>query len=917
MDPYRPTGNQPVKDQRPIFNLPFDSGIPAVNQVSSGLRVGDNVVWRINEIQLYQEVCQALVHTALKRPDNAPIVYFRFANHLPLLDTHPRIRQVQVEPQKGFENFISQIHQTISGLGLGGVYVFDSLSDLQQTYYSDRMIGNFFVLTCPYLRSLETVAYFSLSWGVHSSQAVDPIRNTTQVWFDGYLHNQVRYLQGIKTREGMGKAHHSILFRWLGGNSPAEPVRNSALESAVRSSASWMGLPSSPLRRVDVWDQVFTQFQNLLDQLEMYQQEEKPVPQSLFDRHDQLRSTLISMILTNDPKLVPLVERHISSRQMLAIWKRMVGSGFIGGKALGMLLARSILVNRRARMSHIFEDHDSFYIGSDVYYTYLVQNNCWWDRLNQKHPDNFLEQNTELLEKVMEGSFSDQIMASFRDILDYYGESPIIIRSSSLLEDNYGNAFAGKYDSVFCTNQGTMEERLAYFCWAVKHIYSGTMAPRALEYRKSRGVLDKDEQMALLVQRVSGRRRGSWFFPDLAGTLLSYNPYAWHPEIDPQAGMARIVVGLGTRAVDRVAKDHPWVVSLNAPQRTVEHSTHGYQQELIDSVDLLATEAEQVVGEISLMTPGGLKNAEDLEIPEFLFDSDWRKARLAKEQGLDPIFARTPSLKHLWNKTELATILREACEVLSQEYGTHVEVEFTAQWDHRWDGENPCPWINLLQCRPFQMKVDAQLVPQSHEPPKEQILLRLSSPVIGRGRQVPIHAMVWIDPQTYSKLSEQHQYKTAEDLHVLLQQITQNLKEREHLQEDEITIMLIGPGRWGTSTPSMGVPAQFSQIRHAQILGELDWMHKDLSPDLSLGTHFFHDLVEADMVFLGLRQSDPELIWAVEEAYPDFLSWGPGSCIRYLVHNSPEVHQAQGSVAWRLYADPQEQKAMVYWINPE
>ncbi|MFR1906283.1 MAG: PEP/pyruvate-binding domain-containing protein, partial [Clostridium neonatale] len=148
-----------------------------------------------------------------------------------------------------------------------------------------------------------------------------------------------------------------------------------------------------------------------------------------------------------------------------------------------------------------------------------------------------------------------------------FGQSPIIVRSSSLLEDNFGNAFAGKYDSVFCTNQGTSEERYNAFEEAVKIVYASTMNGDALNYRKNRGLVDKDEQMALLIQRVSGDKYENYFFPHLAGVGNSSNLYVWDKNIDMNAGMLRLVVGLGTRAVDRIEGDYPRIVCLDDPKR--------------------------------------------------------------------------------------------------------------------------------------------------------------------------------------------------------------------------------------------------------------------------------------------------------------------------------------------------------------
>ncbi len=213
---------------------------------------------------------------------------------------------------------------------------------------------------------------------------------------------------------------------------------------------------------------------------------------------------------------------------LVEIMQRMIGTGQIGGKSLGMLLARAILKHADARWAERLESHDSFYVGSDVFYTYLVQNGCWWLRRRQKDFALGLQRAAEARQKILQGAFPDYIQDQFLEMLEYFGQSPLIVRSSSLLEDNYGNAFSGKYESVFCANQGSPQERLEAFMNAVRTVYASTMSEEGLRYRQHHGLLDRDEQMALLIQRVSGEMYGDLFFPHIAGVGFSFNPFVWH-----------------------------------------------------------------------------------------------------------------------------------------------------------------------------------------------------------------------------------------------------------------------------------------------------------------------------------------------------------------------------------------------------
>jgi hypothetical protein len=207
-------------------------------------------------------------------------------------------------------------------------------------------------------------------------------------------------------------------------------------------------------------------------------------------------------------------------------------------KSVGMLLARKILEKETPdKVFPLLEPHDSFYIGSDIFYTYLVENGWWKLRRKQKSEEGYYKYAEILREKFLHGKFPQEIKEQFMQMLEYFGQSPIIVRSSSLLEDNFGNAFAGKYESVFCVNQGNPEERYEAFENAVRQVYSSVMSEEALRYRMNRGLFDKDEQMALLVQRVSGDCHEDDFFPHIAGVGNSSNLYVWDESIDMESGM--------------------------------------------------------------------------------------------------------------------------------------------------------------------------------------------------------------------------------------------------------------------------------------------------------------------------------------------------------------------------------------------
>lgn len=851
-----------------MLNTPTTSGIPAIDKICNQLLIGDNVVWRTADLALYQDVCQAMLQSG--REQNWPLVYFRFANHAPLT-TATDVQLYQTQPERGFEHFITEVHRVIAATKSGGVYIFDSLSDLQEMYFSDRMIGCFFELTCPYLRRMETIAYFMLDPSAHSRHAIDPIRRTTQVWLDAFALGTHRYVQPVKTWQNP-EGNTSPLYDWHG--SQLKSVQESATESMVRQSQGWNRMPSSSARQIDMWDTVLMRFADL-QKLEGSQPEPRIAEEQI-----RLRTIAERMLLSTDPRMLKLIRTFIQPEDIIAIWKRMIGTGQIGGKSVGMLLSRAILRHRQPDVHAALELHDTFFIGSDVFYTFLVENDCWWERRRLHSGTGQLQARPEVVRQVETGTFSERILQGFRNMLEYFGNAPIIVRSSSLLEDNFGNAFAGKYDSFFCANQGSFEERMTELLTAVRRIYAGTLSSDALTYRRERGVLDQDEQMALLVQRVSGRKRNTLFFPDLAGVGLSHNPYVWHPSINPAAGMSRLVLGLGTRAVDRTQNDTARICAHDQPTLQPDES----RQQHLDAIDLLT-------GSITA-TP--LRDPAALQLPAILVERDWRRERVARDMGLKTA-ARIGADQVLLDG-ELPSKLETIGRCLESEYGTPVEFEYTAQYYNNKNNDSASStgnWkINIVQCRPFQITTGTgQTLPSDllDQLPQSDQLLYAKGPIIGHGRHQRIDTVVWVDAERYSTLDDSRRYAEAKKLGEKIQSLRNSGK----------SVFLFGPGRWGTSTPSMGVPARFEQIRGISVLGEMDWMHSTLAPDLSLGTHFFHDLVEEDVLYIALQRDSCRIDWprmnASRESRGCIRSFTPG--------NSQEL--------W-LLADPVRGECLLY-----
>lgn len=300
-----------------------------------------------------------------------------------------------------------------------------------------------------------------------------------------YRHKEKLYIHPLKVQGRHSKTLY-MLHSWVGES--FTPVTNSTIVSEILADVPQPWLDFT-YHRLGEWTSTFAKAHETQNDVRMGK-----VPAS---ETDVYYKKILRMAVTRDKRFLQLAEKYLEFSDLLDIRKRMIGTGLIGGKSVGMFLARAILAKERPRWKDLLEAHDSFFIGSDVFYTFLVQNDCWWVRRRQKSLVTLLEVAGEAQQRMLKGTFPKYICDQFIEMLSYFGQVPIIVRSSSLLEDDFGNSFSGRSESVFCTNQGTPAERLEAFIKDVRRVYASTMNREALTYRAQKGLLESDEQMGL------------------------------------------------------------------------------------------------------------------------------------------------------------------------------------------------------------------------------------------------------------------------------------------------------------------------------------------------------------------------------------------------------------------------------------
>jgi len=552
---------------------------------------------------------------------------------------------------------------------------------------------------------------------------------------------------------------------------------------------------------------------------------------------------LIRTMISDQLPYINIAKRWFTIQDLSEIRKRKIGTGRIGGKAAGMLLAHRILENELDDdLKPLLAKPEYFFIGSNEQYSFITMNRFErWNDQKYKSEEQMREDYPKIVDEFLKGNFPTDILEKLEDLLQNIGDSPLIVRSSSLLEDSFGTSFAGKYDSFFLPNQGSYEENLLALTEAITRVWASTLNPNALLYRRKKGLQDYDERMAILIMKVEGERFGNYYMPDAAGVAFSRNLYRWAPQIRREDGFVRIVWGLGTRAVDRVGNDYPRLIALSHPLlrpmpdfETIERCSQKY-------VDLIDIEKNKF---------------ETLPIHDVI-DSDYVPLKYIAQLREDGYFAPMHSrlmekdrqrivltFDELLRRTNLSTSMRKILQKLEKNYNAPVDLEFTMNISEKEVGK-PTIQYTILQCRPqshLSDSVDSQ-VPSDLE---DKDILFSTYFMVPQGTVQNVQYALFVPPEEYYKLDETNRFKLARSIG----QLNAAIEEKNYV--------LIGPGRWGSTNTDLGVPVAYSDIFNTAALIELSGKDIGAAPEPSLGTHFFQDLLEAQIYPLAILVDDPE-----------------------------------------------------------
>lgn len=564
-------------------------------------------------------------------------------------------------------------------------------------------------------------------------------------------------------------------------------------------------------------------------------------------RENWFRIALIRRILSDQPDYIETAKDFISVDDFSGFLQRAIfpsdSHGKLGGKSSGLFLAAHIL-KKLSPAQPLLKDvltPRTWYLTSDGVFYFMSYNNLE-DIIEQKYKDigEIRQEYPYIVNIFKNSSLPPEIVKGLSLALDDFGDVPLIVRSSSLLEDRTGTAFAGKYKSLFIPNKGSKENRLASLIDAITEVYASMFGPDPIEYRYERGLVNHHEEMGILIQEVVGNRTGKYYFPAFAGVLFSHNEFRWSSRIRREDGLIRIVPGLGTRAVDRLSNDYPVLISPGKPNMRVNVSIDEilrYSPKYLDVINLESGGFESIPVEELILEYGN-------EIPYLQkLVSIWGDGHIQPFRRYDPEVNPSQyvvTFDELISQTIFVSQAQLILHLLENTLGHPVDIEFAH------DGKN----FYLLQCR-AQSSIEESTPIKIPDSINQNKILFTANKYITNGFVTDISHIVYVKPEAYSRI------ENSQDMHSIgraIGQLNQLLPRRKFI--------LIGPGRWGSRGDiRLGVNVTYSDINNTAVLIEVAKKQGDYLPDPSFGTHFFQDLIESAIRYLPLYPDDPAVVF--------------------------------------------------------
>ncbi|HAM97177.1 MAG TPA: phosphoenolpyruvate synthase [Marinilabiliales bacterium] len=495
-----------------------------------------------------------------------------------------------------------------------------------------------------------------------------------------------------------------------------------------------------------------------------------------------------------------------------------VGDGSMGGKARGLAFIDSLI--KKHQILYQFENvvitiPRTMVLSTSVFDEFMEKNHLYSIALSQAD-------DVEILEAFNRAQLPDHILSVLHAFLDV-NATPLAIRSSSVLEDSHYQPFAGIYSTYMIPYIDYRDQMIAMLCQAIKSVYASTFFHNSKAYMKATKNLIDEEKMGIIIQEVCGSAYGDRFYPTLSGVGRSINFYPIAPE-KHEEGIANIALGLGKQIVEggrslRFSPKYPKKILQLSDANMALRDT----QKFFYSLDL-NTEA------FKLSTNDGI-NLVKLKVQEA--DKDHSISQIASTYDYQDNLLRDgvnyPGKKVITfanvlknDSFPLAEIIDTLLRIGAAEMNNPVEIEFAANLNVK-PGE---PRIfNFLQIRPIVENEETIDIDFAQEDKNDWLIY--CETALGNGIIQDVHDIIYVKPETFNASNNPKLVPTLENIN-------------QSFVDSETNYILVGPGRWGSSDPWLGIPVKWSQISQARVIIEAGL--KDYRIDPSQGTHFFQNL---------------------------------------------------------------------------
>lgn len=545
----------------------------------------------------------------------------------------------------------------------------------------------------------------------------------------------------------------------------------------------------------------------------------RPVTHEQFENLQEVREYLFDAIehfrITKGRGVIGKFEKSRFNKYIL--FSR-IGEGSIGGKARGLAFMNSLIKENKLYNKYentVITIPKTVVLSTDVFDEFMESNNLYSIALSDQSDEEILSHfiNSRLPFRIHE------------DLLSYLSvvSNPIAVRSSSLLEDSFYQPFAGVYATYMIPKETDIRRMVEMLSHAIKAVYASVFYKSSKSYMAATHNLIDEEKMSIVLQEVCGKAYGDKFYPTISGVARSLNFYPIGPE-NPEDGIANIAFGLGKVIVEggvsmRFSPKHPRnVLQLSSP----EYALRDTQKKFL-AINLNSESFEPSIKEDINLMELRIKEAEKDSGFKYVastydYHSNMVRDGIAEEGKKIVTFSNI--LNH--NIMPLAEIIENFLQISQKEMNNHVEIEFAVNLDT----PKGAPYIfNFLQIRPIVQNFEVAHI--NIDDIKKEETIVFSEAALGNGVIEGMRDIVYVRPETFNPAETLKIAEAVNDVN-------------EKFLSQNLNYILIGPGRWGSTDPWLGIPVKWAQISAARVIIEAGLENYRIDP--SQGTHFFQNL---------------------------------------------------------------------------